>query len=138
MLELKKAHVPSVHSWILNDYRSSGCDKTPKSLRSEVNVTSLLLLDSFGFLTLYSKVDLVHLKSCMKVLINSGGLMLKFLVLLVQEMTLNFRYLWLKSRQEKSFFETLHNFKVEEAPDSISWSGFFNRQFAPLFWSLCL
>jgi hypothetical protein len=48
-------------------------------LRSGVDITFLLLLESFGFLTLYSKVDLVHLKSCMKVLINSDGLMLMFL-----------------------------------------------------------
>jgi hypothetical protein len=47
-------------------------------VRSEVDITSLLLLELFGLLTLYSKVDLVHLKSCMKVLINSGGLMLTF------------------------------------------------------------
>jgi hypothetical protein len=80
MLELKKAHVPSVHSWILNDYTNSGCDKVLNLLRLEVDITSLLLLELFGFLTLYSKVDLVHLKSCIKVLINSGGLMLKFLV----------------------------------------------------------
>jgi hypothetical protein len=40
-------------------------------------------------------------------------------------MTLNFRYLWLKSRQEKSYFETLHNFKVEEAADLISFGQVF-------------
>ncbi len=31
MIDVGTQKGPSVHSWILNDYRSSGCDKTPKS-----------------------------------------------------------------------------------------------------------
>jgi 16S rRNA C1402 (ribose-2'-O) methylase RsmI len=39
-------------------------------LRSEVDKTSPLLLQSFDFWTQYTKIHLMNLKACMKVLIN--------------------------------------------------------------------
>jgi hypothetical protein len=60
-------------------------------------------LQSFDFLTLYTKIDLVDLKSCMRVLINKVfNQMLKlhcFKFLMVQKSALNFRFLWLKIKQ---------------------------------------
>ncbi len=43
-----------------------------------------------------------------------------FKFLLVQSTALNFRYLWLKNKEEINLFETLHSFKVVEALDIIS------------------
>jgi hypothetical protein len=61
----------------------------------------------------------------MKVLINKVfNQMFKlhcFKFLLVQSTALNFRYLWLKNKEEINLFETLHSFKVVEASDIISW-----------------
>jgi hypothetical protein len=47
-----------------------------------------------------------------------------FKVLMVQKTTLNFRFLWLKSKAEINLFENLHSFKVAEASDLISWLDF--------------
>ncbi len=69
--KLKKADVPCVSSWILND--SAGVVEVINELnlsRSEIDKASPLLLQSFDFSTLYTKIDLVDLKACMRVLIN--------------------------------------------------------------------
>jgi predicted transcriptional regulator len=69
-LNLKKADVPCV-SWILND--STGVVEVINKLnllRSEVDKASSLLLQSFDFSTLYTKIDLMDLKARMRVLIN--------------------------------------------------------------------
>jgi hypothetical protein len=67
--------------------------------RSEIDKASPLLLQSFDFSTLYTKIDLVDLKTCMRVLINKVfNWMLKlhrFKFLLVQKAALSFRFLWL-------------------------------------------
>jgi len=43
---------------------------------------------------------------------------------LVEKTTLNFRFLWLKTKAEVNLFENLHSFKVAEASDLISWLDF--------------
>jgi hypothetical protein len=95
--KLRKADVPCVSSWILND--STGVVDVIKQLnilRSEVDKTSLLLLQSFDFWTQYTKIHLMNLKACMKVLINKVfHQMLKLYCLkflLVQRSALNFRF----------------------------------------------
>jgi len=96
--------------------------------RSEVDKTSPLLLQPFDFLTLYTKIDLMDLKASMIVLINKvfhQMLKLRHLnFLLAQRSALNFRFLWLKNKEEKNLFENLHGFKVMEASDLISWLDF--------------
>jgi hypothetical protein len=94
---LRKADVPCVSSWILND--STGVVDVIKILnlsRSEFYKTSLLLQSS-DFSTLCTKIDL---KASMKVLINNlFHQMLKlhcFKFLSVQRSALNFRFLCLK------------------------------------------
>ncbi len=70
-LNSKKADVPCVSSWILND--STGVVEVINKLnllRSEVDKASPLLLQSFDFSTLYTKIDLMDLKAHMRVLIN--------------------------------------------------------------------
>jgi hypothetical protein len=66
--------------------------------RSEIDKASPLLLESFDFSTLYTKIDLVDLKPRMRVLINKVfKQMLKlhhFKFLMVQKTTLNFRFLF--------------------------------------------
>jgi hypothetical protein len=37
---------------------------------------------------------------------------------------LNFRFLWLKNKEEINLFENLHSFKVVEASNLISWLDF--------------
>jgi hypothetical protein len=44
----------------------------------------------------------------------------QFKFLMVQKTALNFRFLWLKNKEEINFFENLHSFKVAEALDLIS------------------
>jgi hypothetical protein len=95
--KLRKADVPCVSSWILND--STGVVDVIKQLnllRSEVDKTSPLLLQSFDFWTQYTKIYLMNLKACLKVLINKVfHQMLKlycFNFLLVQRSALNFRF----------------------------------------------
>ncbi len=69
--KLKKADVPCDSSWILND--STGVVEVINNLnrsRSESDKASPLLLQSFDFSTLYTKIDLVDLKARMRVLIN--------------------------------------------------------------------
>ncbi len=60
---------------------------------SEIDKASPLLLQSFDFSTLYTKIDLVDLKACMRVLINKVfNQMLKlhhFKFLMVQKTALN-------------------------------------------------
>jgi hypothetical protein len=69
VLKLRKADVPCVSYWILND--STGVVDVIKQLTlSKSEKTSPLLLQSFDFSTLYTKIDLMDLKACMKVLIN--------------------------------------------------------------------
>jgi hypothetical protein len=96
--------------------------------RSEIDKASPLLLQSFDFSTLYTKIDLMDLKVCMRVLLNKVfNRMLKlhcFKFLMVQKTALNFRFLWLKNKAEINLFENLHSFKVVEASDLISWLDF--------------
>jgi hypothetical protein len=69
--KLKKADVPCDSSWILND--STGVVEVINNLnllRSEIYKASPLLLQSFNFSTLHTKIDLVDLKARMRVLIN--------------------------------------------------------------------
>jgi hypothetical protein len=135
--KLKKADVPCDSSWILND--STGVVEVINKLnlsRSEIDKASPLLLQSFDFLTRYTKSDLVDLKACMRVLINKVfSWMLKlhcFKVLMVQKTVLNFSFLWLKNKSEIYLFENLHSFRFDPL------AGFLIRQFVSLFWSECL
>jgi hypothetical protein len=100
----RKADVPCVICWIFND--STGVVEVIKQVdfsRSEVDKTSPLLLWSFDFSTVYTKIDLLDLKAYMKVLINKVfHWMLKhhcFRFLLVQISALNFRFLWLNKEE---------------------------------------
>ncbi len=127
--KLKKAEVPCVSSWILND--STGVVEVIiklNLLRLEGDKASPLMLQSFDFLTLYTKIDLMDLKSWIRVLINKVfHQMFKlhcFKFLLVQKTALNFIFLWLKNKAEINLFENLHSFKVAEASDLISWLDF--------------
>jgi hypothetical protein len=127
---LKKAEVPCVSSWILN--ASTGVVEVIIKLnlsRLEGDKASPLMLQSFDFLTLYTKIDLMDLKSWMRVLINIFfHQMFKlhcFKFLSVQKTALNFIFLWLKNKAEINLFENLHSFKVAEASDLISWLDFF-------------
>jgi hypothetical protein len=102
--KLKKADVPHVSSWILND--STGVVEVINKfnlLRSKVNKASQLLLHSFDLSTLDTKIDLMDLKTRMRVLTNKVfNRMLKlhcFKLLIVQKPALNFRFLWLKIKQ---------------------------------------
>jgi hypothetical protein len=102
--KLKKADVPCDSSWILNG--STGVVEVINNLnrlRSEIDKASPLLLQFFDFSTLYTKIDLVDLKACMRVLINKVfNRMLKldcFKFFMVQKTALNFRFLWLKITQ---------------------------------------
>ncbi len=85
-------------------------------LRSEVDEASPLLLQSFDFSTLYTKIDVMDLKAHMRVLINKVfNQMLKlhrFKFLMVQKPALNFRFLWLKNKAEINLFENLHSLKL--------------------------
>jgi hypothetical protein len=96
--------------------------------RLEVDKASPFMLQSFDFLTLYTKIDLVDLKARMRGLINKVfNRMLKlhrFKFLMVQKAALNFRFLWLKNKAEVNLVENLHSFKVAEASDLISWLDF--------------
>jgi len=68
--KLKKADVPCDSSWILND--STGVVEVINKLnlsRYEIDKASPILLQSFDFSTLYTKIDLVDLKACMRILI---------------------------------------------------------------------
>ncbi len=73
-------------------------------------------------------MDLMDLKARMKLLINKVFLwMLKlhcFKFLLVERSTLNFRFLWLKNKEEISLLENFYSFKVVDASDLISWLDF--------------
>jgi hypothetical protein len=127
--KLKKADLPCDSSWILND--STGVVEVINNLnrsRSEIDKASPLLLKSFDFSTLYTKIDLVDLKARMRVPINKVfNRMLelhRFKFLMVQKTALNFRFLWLKNKAEIDLFENLHSFKVVEASDLISWLDF--------------
>jgi len=136
--KLKKADVPCVSSWILND--STGVVEVINKLNlliSEVDKASPLLMQSFDFSTLYTKIDLMDLKACMRVLINKVfNWMLKlhhFKLLMVQKPALNFRFLWLKNKAEIDLFENLHSFKLGEASDLISWLDFLLDNLFPCF-----
>ncbi len=62
-----KADVPCDSSWILND--PTGVVEVINNLnhsRSEIDKASPLLLQSFDFSTLYTKIDLVDLKAHMR------------------------------------------------------------------------
>jgi len=48
----------------------------------------------------------------------------QFKFLMVQKTALNFRFLWLKNKEEINLFENVHSFKVAEALDLISWLDF--------------
>ncbi len=127
--KLKKPDVPCDSSWILND--STGVVEVINKLnlsRFEIDKASPLLLQSFDFSTLYTKIDLVNLKAHMRVLINKVfNWMLElhhFKFLMVKKTALSFRFLWLKNKAEINLFENLHSFKVGEASDLISWLDF--------------
>ncbi len=96
--------------------------------RSESDKASPLLLQSFDFSTLYTEIDLVDLKACMRVLINKAfNRMLKlhrFKFLSVQKIASNSRFLRPKNKAEVNLFENLHSFKVAEASDLISRGDF--------------
>jgi hypothetical protein len=69
--KLRKVDVPCVSSCILNDF--TGVMNVRKELnppRSKVDKTSPLLLLSFDFSTLDTKIDLMDLKACMKIQID--------------------------------------------------------------------
>ncbi len=129
VFKLKKADVPCDSSWIFNN--SIGVVEGLYNLncwRSGIDKASPLLLQSFDFLTLYIKIDLLDLKARRRVLINKMfNQMLKlhcYKFLLVQKITLNFRCLWLKNKAKVNLFENLHSFKVAEASNLISWLDF--------------
>jgi hypothetical protein len=82
--KLKKADVPCDSSWMLND--STGVVEVINNLnrsRSEIDKASPLLLQSFDFSTLYTKIDLVDLKArrngtirmqvCVQVTLEAGN-----------------------------------------------------------------
>ncbi len=116
--KLKKADVPCDSSWILN-----GCTGVVEVInklnhsRSEIDKASALLLQSFDFSTLYTKIDIVDSKARMRVLINKVfNQMLKldrFKFLMVQKPALNFRFLWLKNKAEINLFETFIASKLQ-------------------------
>jgi len=60
-------------AWAVFELKGSGCDKIPQSFRIK-RMTKLLCLcfawAVFEFSTLNTKVDMLDLKACMKVLIN--------------------------------------------------------------------
>lgn len=60
---------PSISRWIFNLYTSSGCDKIPQSFRIKgwQNFSAWAV---FEFSTLNTKIDMLDLKACTKVLIN--------------------------------------------------------------------
>jgi hypothetical protein len=95
--KLKKDRCSLFSSWILND-STRGVEVIYKLnlLRSKVDKASPLLLQSFDFSTLYTKIDLMDLKARMRVLINKVfNWMLKlhcFKFLLVQKTALNFSF----------------------------------------------
>jgi len=95
--KLKKGRCSLFSSWILND-STEGVEVIYKLnlSRSEVDKASPLLLRSFDFSTLYTKIDLMDLKARMRVLINKVfNRMLKlhcFKFLLVQKTALNFSF----------------------------------------------
>jgi hypothetical protein len=99
-----------------------------KLSRSEIDKASPLLLHSFDFSTLYTKIDLVDLKARMRVLISKVfARMLKLhhiKFLMDQKTALNFRFSWLKNKAEINLFENLHSFIVTEASEFISWLDF--------------
>ncbi len=140
--KLRKADVPCVQSWILND--STGVVDVIKQLnlsRSEVDKTSPLMLQSFDLSTLYTKIDLMDLKAHIKVPINKVfHHILKlywFKFSLVQRSVLNFRFLWLKNK-EINLFEYLQSFKVVEASDLISWLDFLLDYLFFVSWSFVI
>jgi hypothetical protein len=68
--KLKETNVPCHCSWILND--SIGVVEVSNNFnqsKSKIDKASPLLLQSFDFSTLYTKIDLVDLKARMRVLI---------------------------------------------------------------------
>ncbi len=106
--KLKTTNVPCDSSWILND-----CTRVVEVInnlncsRCEIDKASPLLLQSFDFSTLYTKIDLVDIKAHMRVLINKVfNRMLKlhhFKFLMVQKTAMNFRFLWLKNKSRDQF-----------------------------------
>jgi hypothetical protein len=57
--KLKKADVPCDSCWILNDSTGVMVINNLNLSRSEIDKASQLLLQSFDFSTLYTKIDLV-------------------------------------------------------------------------------
>jgi hypothetical protein len=141
--KLKKADVPCDSSWILND--STGVVEVIINVnlsRSEIDKASPLLLQSFDFSTLCTKIDLVDLKAHMRVLLNKvfNKIMklYRFKILMVQKTALNFRFLWLKNKAEVNLFENLHSFKSCGGFRFDLLVGFLIRQFVSLLLSGCL
>jgi len=132
VFKFKKTDIPCDSSWILSDFtRMVEVINNLNRSRSEIDKASPLLLQTFEFSTLYTKIDLVDLKARMRVLINKVfNQMLKFhrfKFLLVQKTTLNFRFLWLKNKAEINLFENLHSFRFNLL------AGFLIKQFISFF-----
>ena len=87
-----------------------------------------LVLQSFDFSTLYTKIDLSDLKSRMKLLIHKTFNRMyktnRFSFLLVQKTALDFNFLWLKSKEETKSMENLHSFMVADAQTLVRWLDF--------------
>ncbi len=127
--KLKKVDDPYVSSWILNDStRAVEVINKLNLSRFYFDKISPLLLQSFGFLARYTKIDPMDLKARKRVLMNKMlHRMLElhhFKFFMVQKITLNFRFLWLKNKVEIKLFENLCSFKVVKASNLISWLEF--------------
>ncbi len=92
------------------------------------------LLQSFDFLTLCTKMELVDIEARMRVLINKVfdrmPKLLRFKFLMVCKTALNFRFVWLKNKVEIDLFKNFHHFKIEEPLDLISYVHLFQNIFS--------
>jgi hypothetical protein len=72
------------------------------------NYSLRFLLQSFDFLTMCTKMELVDLEAHMRVLINKVFdrilKLLRFKFLMVRKIALNFQFVWLKNKAEINFF----------------------------------
>ncbi len=127
--KLKKIGDPYVSSWIFNNFtRVVEVINKLNLLRFYIDKISSILLQSFGFLAPYTKIDPMDLKARKRVLMNK---MLHWMLelhhykfLMAQKIALNFRFLWLKNKVEINLFENLCSFKVVNASNLISWLDF--------------
>ncbi len=109
VLKFIKVGVPCVSSWIFNDLlKVVDFKKQQKISRWKVDKT---LSYCITILILYTKIELMDLKVCMKVIINKM-FKLKFhrsKFLLNHKTTLDFRVLWLKNKKEINLFQNFCN-----------------------------